>query len=161
MRRRIAAWLHGLFEVSLLAKGLFSAGEALSGLALLLTHKAEIVALVNRLTWHELLQDPKDPLANYLLGLAQHLSLATQHFYALYLLSHGVLKLGVVVLLARGVRWAYPLAIVLLSGFCAYQIYLWTLEHAPMMLALTALDLLVIALTWREWRVVSGTAAAA
>ena len=28
---------------------------------------------------------------------------------------------------------------------------LWSIDHSPMMLALTALDVLVIALTLREW----------
>jgi uncharacterized membrane protein len=144
MRARLGRALHAAFEASLLAKGLLAAAETLSGLVLLLLHQGTLVTLAQRLTG--------DFLANALLHAAQRFSVEAQSFYALYFLSHGGLKLIVVVLLARGVLWAYPGAIVLLSAFILYQLHLWSLDHSVVLLALTGLDLVVIALTWEEWR---------
>ncbi|MCE5971985.1 DUF2127 domain-containing protein [Sinirhodobacter sp. WL0062] len=156
MRARVGAFLHWLFEASLLAKGLFALTETLSGVVLLVLRDGYLVELAQRVTLHELSEDPRDVVANALLHGAQSLSVETQSFYGIYLLSHGGLKLAAIVLLMRGILWAYPAAIALLGAFIAYQLYLWSLHHDPMMLALTALDLLVIALTWREWRVRRG-----
>ncbi len=151
MHVRIGRWLHWLFEASLAAKGAFAALEALSGLALLFLKDGAVLALAQRLTAHELSEDRSDVLANALLHGAEKFSITEQNFYAFYFLSHGGLKLAVVLLLALGILWAYPLAVALLTAFIAYQMHLWSIDHSPMMLALTALDVLVIALTLREW----------
>lgn len=145
-------WLHWAFEASLLAKGVLAAIETLSGLVLLIVSHGQIADLAHALTAHELSEDPNDLVAGTLMHMAQAFSVETQKFYALYLLSHGGLKLGVVGLLARGLIWAYPAAIVLMGVFIAYQLHVWAGDRSVTMLALTALDVAVIALTWREWR---------
>ena len=150
--RRWSAALHWAFETSLAAKGIFAALEALSGLVLLVLNDGALARLAQRVTAHELAEDRRDFLANALLHGAQSFSVDAQGFYAFYFLSHGALKLAIVVLLARDIFWAYPAAVALLFGFVAYQLYLWSIDHSAMMLALTALDLVVIALTLREWR---------
>ena len=73
-------------------------------------------------------------------------------FFALYLAAHGVVKLAIVLLLMRRVALAYPLGIVVFSGFIVTQLHRWSHTHSPVLLALSALDLVVIGLTWREWR---------
>ncbi len=151
MRARLDRWLHWLFEASLVAKGIFALMETLSGLILLVLRDGALVRLAHWLTAHELAEDRSDVIANTLLHAAEKFSVEAQSFYAFYLLSHGALKLGVIYLLAREWLWAFPLAIALLSAFIAYQLHLWTIDHAPMMLALCALDLAVIGLTLREW----------
>lgn len=152
MRRRWSAALHWAFEASLAAKGLFAALETLSGLVLLLLHEGAIVRLAQALTAHEVSEDRTDLIAQALLHAAEKFSIGSQHFYGFYFLSHGALKLLVVILLARDIFWAYPAAIAVLFGFVAYQLHLWSIDHSVMMLALTGLDLLVIALTLREWQ---------
>ncbi|MCB2144224.1 MAG: DUF2127 domain-containing protein, partial [Rhodobacteraceae bacterium] len=61
-------------------------------------------------------------------------------------------KLAMVVLLAARVAWAYPAAMVVLGGFVAYQLHQWTISGSSVLLALSAFDLVMIALVWREWR---------
>ena len=60
--------------------------------------------------------------------------------------------LTTVLLLMRRVAFAYPLGIVVFSGFIVTQLHRWSHTHSPVLLALSALDLVVIGLTWREWR---------
>ncbi|SFM73333.1 DUF2127 domain-containing protein [Thioclava sp. BHET1] len=155
---RLGRWLHWIFEASLLLKGLFAAAETLSGLALLGLPGNAVLRFAEWLTQRELTEDPHDAIATALLNAAQQFSIQTQSFYGFYFTSHGALKLVVVILLMRGVLWAYPAALALLSAFVVYQLYLWTHHHAISMLLLSALDILVIALTWREWHARFGLA---
>ncbi len=110
--------------------------------------------MVNVLTQEELVEDPRDVVANALLRWAGGLSVQTEHFYALYLLSHGLVKLALVAGLLRNKLWAYPASIVVMLGFIAYQLYRYSYTHSPGLIALTVLDVVVIALVWHEWRVV-------
>lgn len=91
-------------------------------------------------------------MAAHVTHLADRFSADSQHFYALYLLTHGLVKLVVVILLARRIAAAYPLAIGVFGLFIAYQLHRWSVTHSPMMLALSAFDVLLIWLTWGEWR---------
>jgi uncharacterized membrane protein len=150
--RRGARLLHDAFEASLLLKGAFAASEALLGLALYFVPGAAITGAVRWLTTHELTEDPNDLIARHLLDAAQSLSISTQDFYAFYLLGHGLLKLAVVLLLARGFLWAYPLAVAVLSGFIAYQLHRYLLSPSAGLILLSLLDAVVIALTVIEYR---------
>lgn len=147
----IARWLHRLFEASLVIKGILATLEALSGLGLLMTANRHIVALVDWLTHYEIAEDPQDKLASWVQRHAELLSIQSQHFYALYLLSHGTLKLGMVILLALGLTWAYPAAILVLAGFVLYQTYEWLHSNSPFLLMLSGLDMLMIYLVWQEY----------
>ncbi|MEI2686532.1 MAG: DUF2127 domain-containing protein [Cypionkella sp.] len=150
---RLARWLHGLFEASLLIKGLLAASEAVSGLGLLLTPNSMIQNFVDWMTRNELTQEPSDAMAQWFSHLAQSLSIQTQHFYALYLMGHGFLKLIMVLLLQKRVIWAYPASMLVLAGFVMYQLDQWTDGHSPVLLMLSGFDTFMILLVWREWRV--------
>ncbi len=82
-----------------------------------------IVSLINALTQEELVEDPNDIFANYLRTSAHSFSISDQHFYAFYLLSHGVIKLFLVIGLLRNRLWAYPASLIVLGLFIAYQLY--------------------------------------
>ena len=148
----VSRWLHALFEASLVVKAALAASEGLAGIGLLLTTNASILGFVDWLTRSEIVQDPQDRMAVAVQHLTQGLSIQSQHFYALYLCAHGGLKLVMVLLLARGVRWAYPAAMALLAGFVVYQMMHWLQVHSAPLLVLSAFDMIMIALVWREWR---------
>ena len=149
---RVGRDLHRLFEASLALKTLFAAGEMALGLAVWLVPSGQIADLTRRLTAHELTEDPTDRLAHLAMSLSAGITGSGQAFWAAYLVSHAAIKLAVLAGLYLRIRWAYPVAMVVLAGFAAYQMHRWTLSHAPSMIALTVFDLLVIALTWREYR---------
>ncbi len=48
-------------------------------------------------------------------------------------------------------RWAHPVSIVVLSLFILYQMSDFFLTGAPVLILLSAFDLIVILLVWREW----------
>lgn len=143
--------IHQLFEFSVLLKGAHTAIECAGGIALAVTANAWIRRVVARATQNELLEDKQDFVANHLLHWAEGFSIHSQHFYAWYLLSHGAVKLGLVVGLLLRKLWAYPTAIVVLGLFIVYQLYRYSHTQGVGLLLLTALDMIVVALTWHEY----------
>lgn len=144
--------MHQVFELGLLAKGIFAASELVSGLLIWLIPVDGVVQIVRMLTRHELAADPTDRVANWLLRMADGYSVHAQHFWALYLIVHALAKLTVVAGLALNIIWAYPASIVVLVGFIAYQGQQYVLNHDPVMIALTLFDLVMIWLIWHEYR---------
>jgi uncharacterized membrane protein len=143
--------IHQLFEVSVTVKGVHAAIECVGGLALVVTHNHWIRDLVSNATQSELIEDRRDFVANHLLAWAQGFSIETQHFYAWYLLSHGAVKLALVAGLLLRKLWAYPTTIVVLGLFIIYQLYRYTQTNGIGLILLTALDVVVVGLTWHEY----------
>jgi uncharacterized membrane protein len=154
MPRLTEARIHKVFKASILLKGAHALFECIAGAALALISPSWLVAFVNRITAVEIAEDPKDFVATHLMAWASGLSMDTKSFYAWYLLSHGVIKLGLVGALLRNKPWAYPASLVVLGLFVVYQIYLYI--HAPSLelIVLTVFDLFVLALIWHEYRLV-------
>lgn len=93
--------IHLAFEISIILKGISSIFEIIGGVLALLVTKSYIVSTVLSLTHEELSQDPNDAVAHYLINLSNNFSVTSQHFVALYLLSHGIIKLFLVIGLLR------------------------------------------------------------
>jgi uncharacterized membrane protein len=144
--------IHLIFEVSLFIKGTFAVFEIVGGVLAYFISQQLVLRIVTILTQGELIEDPRDMVANYLLHAAQHLSVGTRHFTALYLLSHGAIKLWLILGLLRERLWYYPTAMIVFVLFIAYQLYRFTFTHSIFLLLITALDVIVIVLTWHEYR---------
>lgn len=144
--------LHETFEISILLKGLHSVIEIIGGVLILFTTKAGITSLVASLTSEEIVEDPRDFLALYLIKAANNLSMSGQQFAAFYLLSHGVIKLFVIWGLYKKKIWAYPTSITVFTLFILYQLYRYTFTHSAWLLLFTVFDVIVILLTIHEWR---------
>ena len=80
------------------------------------------------------------------------MSVGAQQFAAFYLLSHGVVKTWLIVGLLREKLWYYPVAIVVFVGFVVYQVFRFQVTHSSWLLVLTVVDIVVIWLTWHEYR---------
>ena len=149
---RRAALLHWVFTLGIWLKGFDGVLEIVGGGLLFVTSPSTLSRFVVALTQHELIEDPHDWLATGLRQTAAQLSVSTQLFSGLYLVVHGLLKLLMVVGLWREYRWAYPLAIGALSLFIAYQTYRLSYQPSLGLLLLTLFDIVIVGLTWREYR---------
>lgn len=143
-----------LFRTSVLLKGLDALLEIVSGIALWIVSPSFIVRLTAILTQDEIAEDPYDLVANYLRHAAARLSVSGERFMAIYLLSHGVVKMFAVVGLLKNQLWGYPVSIVVFGGFIVYQVYRFTLAGGIGLIALTVFDVVVIWLIWLEYRAV-------
>lgn len=157
MRIRLATEAHLrelLFRVGVFLKGLDGAAEIAGGIALWAVSPGSIAQVVGMLTQDEIAEDPHDFVANHLRYAASRFSVGSEHFMAIYLLGHGVVKIFVVVALLRNRLWAYPIALIVFGGFVVYQIYRFTLTGGAGLIALSVIDLVVIWFIWLEYRAV-------
>jgi uncharacterized membrane protein len=146
--------VHRAFLVSVFLKGAHALIECICGLALALISTETIVSLVRALTQDELVENPHDFLASHLQAWAQGFSLQSKHFYAFYLLSHGLVKVFLVIGLLRGKAWSYPASLVVLGLFILYQLYRYSYTGSIGLLVLTVFDVVVMAMIWWEYRLV-------
>jgi uncharacterized membrane protein len=144
--------LHLFFDISLWCKGLFALSEVGAGLVALFVAKQHLANIVHWVFRDEFAADPHDLIATYFLHAVQNLSVGAQHFAALYLLGHGIIKLWLVIGLLREKLWYYPVALAVFGAFIVYQLYRFTDTHSAWLLVITAVDVAVIVLTWHEYR---------
>ena len=144
--------VHVLFLIGVIGKGVDGLLEIIGGLLLLIVSPSQIQWFAETLTLHELSADPNDLIATYLLNSARGLSSATEEFAAMYLLWHGVVKIALVAALLRRRQWGYFAGIAAFSLFLAYQMYRYLHTRSPELLALSVVDVFVIALTWLEYK---------
>jgi uncharacterized membrane protein len=148
-----SSWLDRAFRIGIIAKGVNGAAEIVGGLLLLFVTPNQIHWLARAVTQGELSEDPNDVVAIYILRTADGISGPGVLFGAVYLLAHGLVKVVLVTALLLNRLWAYPGMIGVLIAFIVYQLYRIALRPTVGMIALTIFDALVLALTWREWRV--------
>jgi uncharacterized membrane protein len=73
-------------------------------------------------------------------------------FGALYLLSHGVVKIVLVIEVLRNHLWAYMALIIVTGLFVVYQVYRIADSFSISLFLLTIFDLVIIYLTQKEYR---------
>jgi uncharacterized membrane protein len=143
-------WFHYLFGVGLVIKGFNGFLEIIGGTLLFTLNEKRLTTLVKTLASDELSEDPHDKVINFFLQLAQHFSLNDRLFVSIYLLLHGLVKLGLVLALLQRKVWAYPMAMGVFGIFIAYQLYKFAYNQSPFLLVISTFDAFVIIATWLE-----------
>ena len=138
--------------VGIALKGVDGVLEVIGGLLLLVLTPATINDLTRALTQHELSRDPHDFLAAHLVQYAGGLTGSSVRFGAVYLLSHGAVKVVLVAAVLKNKLWAYPWMIAFLLAFIGYQLYRLTFAPSIGLVGLTVFDAVVTWLTWREYQ---------
>ncbi len=142
---------HKLFHIGIILKGIDGVLEIIGGFLILIISPQTLNKIVYFLTEHELSEDPKDIVANYFLHAAAELSVSNQLFGFSYLLSHGVIKIILIISLWKQKLWSYPVAMIFFALFGVYQMYKYYLDHSPGWIVLTVVDVFVIILTSVEY----------
>ncbi len=149
--------IHKVFDFTLLLKGIHASLEVLGGIALYVVSAGTIVGIVNALVGGEISEDPHDPVANYLLGLARTFGANDRSFAAFYLLTHGIANGLIVIALWREELWAYPISFGVLGAFIVYQLYLLAFGFSWWIVAITVLDIAIVVLVGHEYGVLKKT----
>jgi len=145
--------IHQVFEVGIILKGANAALEIVLGTILLFTMRIGEVILA--LIENYLIDDPNDFLATHFTQLAHYLQPQVQLYGALYLLSHGIVKIALVWGLLRNKLWAYPASLAVLALFILYQLIKIVQTHSIALILLTIFDFVIVWLIWHEYRLVS------
>lgn len=137
------------FEISLLLKGLDGLLETLSGLMFLFIKPSWILDVAHGIVGYQ----PHSFIGKHILEAAQHFNKGAAIFASLYLLSHGVVKLVLIIAILREQAWAYIGLIVVTALFMVYQIYhLIFVSVTFTFIFLTLFDGVVVYLTAREYK---------
>jgi uncharacterized membrane protein len=139
------------FRFGITLKGLYALLETILGIAILKVNPQALDRYLSTLLHPELSEDPGDFVATHLLRASQQFAAGGKHFASMYLVSHGLVKIVLVVALLRNKLWAYPTMIFTLSAFVFYQAYRFVLTRSLVMIFLTLFDIVVIVLTWLEY----------
>lgn len=144
--------VHKSFEIGILIKAIDGFLEIIGGILLVFLNPVRLNNLISLLTQHELSQDPKDVIANFMIKLSSKFTISTQYFGVFYLISHGIVKIILIIFLWKRKSWAYPLTIVSLILFIIYQVYRYTLYPSSGLIILTFFDIVMILLTFMEYK---------
>ncbi len=140
------------FEIGIILKGLDGLVEITGAALLLLVSSATIDRFTTLITKNELDKDPNDFIATHILQYSHELTNGSRVFAIAFLLSHGFIKVVLVVGLLRSLAWAYPFAFVTLGAFIVYQLYRIAVHPTFGMIFLTIFDAFIVWLTWREYQ---------
>src|SRR5271156_936274 len=144
--------LHQSFEVGISLKGVGALFEIASGMVLWFVKPSQMNEIVRWLGENVLADAPHHPFAVHVLNASQRFADNGTTFASLYLLSHGVVKLALVICLLLNKMWAYPLTIVVFSVFIVYQVHRFMYTHSWTLIALTIFDAVIVYLTWQEYK---------
>jgi uncharacterized membrane protein len=143
--------LDKIFEGGIILKGITGALEFLGGLFLVFFDPATIHRFLAFITQREIIEDPHDRLANYILNSTQHFNTANTGFAIAYLWLHAGIKFIAVAGILRNKLWAYPFSLITLGLLMLYQIYSIAVRFSVGMVLLTVFDVFILALIWREY----------
>lgn len=144
--------VHTAFDIGLSFKGLDALLEITVGIGLLFLTPQRMQTVVEFITYQLPAHGVEETIARYLIAFGHSFSISSQHFAVIYMLSHGILKMVVILFLWRQKLWAYPISIYVFVFFIAFQMYRFTETYSVMLILLTILDLFMIALTILEYR---------
>lgn len=151
------AWYHPktfldkVFEYGIILKGVSGLAELLAAIFLLFVKPEEIHGFVAFITQKELLDDPNDWVSNFIVHSAAGIYSGTVTFAIIYLLVHASIKLTAVIGILRKQLWAYPFSLITLGVLVIYQFYSIFEKFSIGMVLLTAFDLFILWLIWREY----------
>ena len=143
---------HDGFLIGIWFKAAVGALQAIAGFALLAVSQQSLAAMVARWTNPELVEEPHQIFATWAQHGVADLGAGSRVFVVIYLISHGLIKLGLIWAMLRQKMWAYPWSIVVISGFIAYQLYRFAKTHSMALIVLSVLDAVVVFLIWHEYR---------
>ena len=143
---------HRLYVVTLVTKAMLGVIQLATAAAIFAGMVDRLPALAKWLFQAELAENPNDFLATKIISLAGLAPASDLGFYSVYFAAHGVLHVGVVIALLYGATWAHRVANAVLWAFVTYQMFEWVTVGGATMLVLSAIDLGIIYLTYRENR---------
>jgi uncharacterized membrane protein len=141
-----------LFRIAMVVKGLDGLVELVGAIALLLVSGGTVQTLINDVISRDLLGPPDGSLARHFVAGTAEFASGDRTFAVVYLGLHGVVKLLLVAALLRKIRRMYPVAVVVLGLFVAYEVYRATQTGSVLLPFLAALDVAIIVLVIREYR---------
>jgi uncharacterized membrane protein len=154
-------WFERIYIIGLIVKGIDGVLEFIAGMAILispsLVHRF-LTMLSGEFGEHN--ARPFQFIAEYIGHVDANLLHSGLVFLTLFLIFHGVIKIGLVYCLVRRIEKVYPIALILLIAFFLYEVYVFITTLSIPLAVFMALDLGIIWLVWNEYQEVKSKAKA-
>jgi uncharacterized membrane protein len=142
------------YEIGIIIKGVDGVLELIGGVLVLTLSSHTINGITGFLTQDALQENPHNLIATHIAHAGHNLAAGHNIYAALFLLTHGLVKVVLVTCLLLNKLWAYPWALGALSLFLVYQAYQLIVSPGFGFAFLTVLDIFIIWLIYREWQIV-------
>jgi uncharacterized membrane protein len=143
---------HRAFEVGIFLKALDGVLECIGGMLIWFVTPALLVRVFRTLYGHEIFRMAGEQFGFHAQAVSQKFASGSKLFPSLFLASHGITKVLLVIAIWMNRLWAYPLMILVFGGFSVYQLYRLAHTHSLMLALLTLIDIAIVILTWREYQ---------
>ena len=140
------------FRIGIILKGAIAVGELAIGCAFALFDYATLKQIAFALSGDELSESPRDLVWNYVVQALHGFTTTPQSIWAFIFLSHGIIKIFLIIALLRDKLWAYPASAVVFTLFIVYQCYQLSLTPSFILWIITILDIVVVGLIIHEYR---------
>jgi uncharacterized membrane protein len=147
------ALLHIAYLIAIVIKGFDGLVETVAGLLIAIYGSSQVYEFAVWLTAPEIARHPESHAVRAIRHGAYGLAHSSHRFAIVYLLAHGILKLGLVINLLIEHLWIFPVSITVLLGFIAFMAAKLAAHWSPWLCAFAMFDLLTVALIANEWRV--------
>lgn len=142
-------WIDLFFKVMIWIKGIDGVVDLLGSIVFALSRPSNVILFLFQ---KELMEDPYDQLAHYLINLTEQAHPGTRLFIVIYLAIHGLIKIGMVYALHRKSHLAYKIAAAILSVFLLYQIYRFSHTGSNILLLAILFDAIMLWLIKHEYK---------
>lgn len=150
---RLRGWFEVAYKIGVGIKGFDGLVELGAGVALLvspqLVHRV-LGSVAGELGEHH--AHVFTFIAQYVARVDGELARSGLAFLIIFLMTHGLIKLGLVYCLLKKLTRAYPVALAILGVFLVYQLYVFVINPTIGMAIFTILDAVIIWLVWGEYR---------
>jgi uncharacterized membrane protein len=145
--------MHFAFLGAITIKGIDGLIEFVAGVIIAVAGSQQVYNFAIWATAPELARHPESPAAHAIRHSAYGLTHASQRFVIVYLIAHGVLKLGLAINLFIEHMWIFPASAALLVGFITFMSARLMAHWSPWLFAFALFDAMTLALVLNEWRV--------
>lgn len=150
---RLQPWFETVYKIGVAIKGFDGLIEFAMGIALLVSPQLVhtlLGSVAKELGEHH--AQVFQFIAEYVARVDGDLARSGLTFLILFLITHGLVKLGLVYCLLREIVRAYPVALAILGAFLVYQVYVFIIHPTIGMALFSALDAVIVWLVWGEYR---------
>lgn len=150
---RLRPWFETVYKIGVGLKGFDGLMELVTGVALWISPQLVHIilgSLAKELGEHH--AHVFQFIAEYIGHVDGDLARGGVVFLIVFLITHGLVKLGLVYCLLREIVRAYPVALTILGAFLVYQVYVFIINPSIGMAIFTLLDAVIVWLVWGEYR---------
>ena len=151
MARR-SSLMHLAFVAAIAIKGIDGTVEFIAGSIVALFGSRQLYHFAIWATAPEIARHPGSHAAHALRHGAWNFAHSSHKFAIIYLIAHGILKIGLVVNLFIEHMWIFPVSAAVLLGFIGVMSFKLAAHWSPWLFAFVLFDMLTLALVLNEWR---------